>query len=242
MPRWAGLRWCDPSRHKVWSHIQCRLQESHQIAAAERYSQRVSTSKWCLSAYRRDYLWRLLQLHWQWSRRNEMHRWFTFWWSHCQLRVASRGKPRRMQDICRYCTFISWYLFGTLHSRSALHFIERAAAAAAASKSENPGEFICPGAPKKDANGQLIPHPKFPHETDCQKFYLCLNGIDKRQLSCDDDKVFNEATETCDSPENVEGWWVGGDEWNSTPFCTTFFFLCSEDWSTEDADDDKSRK
>lgn len=67
-------------------------------------------------------------------------------------------------------------------------------------------EFTCPTKKRKDANGQIVPHPTFPHPTDCQKFYLCLDGVEKRDLACDDGEVFNEVSGKCDAPENVEGW------------------------------------
>lgn len=84
-----------------------------------------------------------------------------------------------------------------MHQKFRTHFTEQ---------KTDPDEFKCPGKTTKDANGQLILHPKYPHPTDCQKFYLCLNGMERRQLACDDGEVYNETSQQCDAPENVEGW------------------------------------
>lgn len=90
-----------------------------------------------------------------------------------------------------------------------------------ASKEE--GAFNCPedGTKKVDAQGQTVVHPKYPHEEDCQKFYVCLNGHDKRSLGCEAGKVYNTETEQCDAPENVAG---------------------CEDWYKEDAETKSRRK
>lgn len=68
--------------------------------------------------------------------------------------------------------------------------------------------FECPKEKLKqqDANGQTIAHPMYAHPTDCQKFYVCLNGIEARDLGCSTGLVYNEDTKRCDAPENVEGW------------------------------------
>ncbi|KAH8326784.1 protein obstructor-E [Drosophila kikkawai] len=66
--------------------------------------------------------------------------------------------------------------------------------------------FVCPkDQPKTDDRGQVVTHPKYPHPTDCQKFYVCLNGEDPRDLGCQLGEVYNDATEMCDAPENVPG-------------------------------------
>lgn len=66
--------------------------------------------------------------------------------------------------------------------------------------------FECPKDVKKnDASGQVVAHPHFIHPTDCQKFYVCLNGIEPRELVCEEGKVFNDDTKTCDSPSEVPG-------------------------------------
>ncbi|XP_022225336.1 protein obstructor-E [Drosophila obscura] len=66
--------------------------------------------------------------------------------------------------------------------------------------------FECPkDQPKTDDRGQVVTHPKYPHPTDCQKFYVCLNGEDPRDLGCQLGEVYNDSTEMCDAPENVPG-------------------------------------
>lgn len=74
--------------------------------------------------------------------------------------------------------------------------------------SKEDGKFSCPQdrVKKVDAQGQTVVHPKYPHEEDCQKFYVCLNGHDKRSLGCEAGKVYNTDNEQCDDPENVAGW------------------------------------
>lgn len=70
--------------------------------------------------------------------------------------------------------------------------------------------FECPKDPVKesDANGQIIAHPMYAHPTDCQRFYVCLNGIEARDLGCSTGLVYNEETKRCDAPENVAGWYA----------------------------------
>ncbi|CAO1378757.1 unnamed protein product [Diamesa serratosioi] len=66
--------------------------------------------------------------------------------------------------------------------------------------------FNCPkGDKKNDESGQIVAHPHYPHPTDCQKFYVCLSGIDPRELGCSVGEVYNEETKRCDAPENVPG-------------------------------------
>lgn len=68
--------------------------------------------------------------------------------------------------------------------------------------------FECPKAAQTDANGNLVVHPKFAHPTDCQRFYVCLNGQEPRDLGCQVGEVYNEESQRCDAPENVAGWCV----------------------------------
>ncbi|XP_074041624.1 cuticular protein analogous to peritrophins 3-A1 [Leptinotarsa decemlineata] len=65
--------------------------------------------------------------------------------------------------------------------------------------------FKCPSEGQKDANGNLVIHPKFAHPTDCQRFYVCLNGVEPRDLGCQVGEVYNEESQRCDAPENVPG-------------------------------------
>ncbi|CRL06411.1 CLUMA_CG019569, isoform A [Clunio marinus] len=66
--------------------------------------------------------------------------------------------------------------------------------------------FVCPkDGRKNDASGQVIAHPHYAHSEDCQKFYVCLNGIEPRELRCEDGESFNDETKRCDSSDNVPG-------------------------------------
>lgn len=82
-----------------------------------------------------------------------------------------------------------------------------AVAAAAITKSDDgeSEELECTGV-VIDKFGQTIAHPKYPHPTDCQKFYICLNGLTKQESRCAGEEVFNETTSQCDEPANVPGW------------------------------------
>ncbi|XP_053678905.1 protein obstructor-E-like [Anopheles nili] len=75
--------------------------------------------------------------------------------------------------------------------------------------------FTCPKEQKTDEAGQVVAHPKYAHPTDCQRFYVCLNGVEPRDLGCQVGEVYNEETERCDAPENVPGcedWYKESDE------------------------------
>ncbi|GAB0095995.1 protein obstructor-E-like [Sergentomyia squamirostris] len=75
--------------------------------------------------------------------------------------------------------------------------------------------FTCPKGPAVDPTGQSVAHPKFPHPTDCQRFYVCLNGVEPRDLGCQVGEVYNDETQRCDAPENVPGcedWYATSDE------------------------------
>ncbi|GLH10772.1 Uncharacterized protein GBIM_15671 [Gryllus bimaculatus] len=65
--------------------------------------------------------------------------------------------------------------------------------------------FECPKDAQADGNGQAVAHPKFAHPEDCQKFYVCLNGVEPRELGCSLGEVYNEEDQKCDAPENVAG-------------------------------------
>lgn len=73
--------------------------------------------------------------------------------------------------------------------------------------------FVCPtDSRKNDHSGQVVAHPHYIHPTDCQKFYVCLNGLEPRELRCDDGEVFDDETKRCDSPSRVPGC----EDWYST--------------------------
>lgn len=65
--------------------------------------------------------------------------------------------------------------------------------------------FSCPDGEVAGPNGRTLPHPTFTHPDDCQKFYICRNGIQPQKGSCSADTVYNEATFTCEEPANVPG-------------------------------------
>lgn len=66
--------------------------------------------------------------------------------------------------------------------------------------------FSCPKEIQTDSRGQAVAHPMYPHPEDCQKFYVCLNGVTPREQGCSLGQVYNEDTGKCDEPENVPGW------------------------------------
>ncbi|XP_022919932.2 protein obstructor-E-like [Onthophagus taurus] len=65
--------------------------------------------------------------------------------------------------------------------------------------------FTCPDEEIQGPDGRKLPHPTFPHPDDCQKFYICRNGLMPQRGSCSGGKVYNEERYTCDEPENVPG-------------------------------------
>jgi len=60
-------------------------------------------------------------------------------------------------------------------------------------------QFTCPNNPEA-----RHAHPRYPDPTDCQYFYLCLNGVDARRNGCTVGLVFNAATSSCDRQSNLE--------------------------------------
>jgi len=65
--------------------------------------------------------------------------------------------------------------------------------------------FSCPDVDVKTSDGRNNPHPTYPHPDDCQKFYICRNGVQPQKGSCSAGFVFNDETFTCDDPANVPG-------------------------------------
>lgn len=65
--------------------------------------------------------------------------------------------------------------------------------------------FSCPEGDVLGPNGRTLPHPTFPHPDDCQKFYICRNGVTPQHGSCSSEHVYNEESFKCDDPENVPG-------------------------------------
>uniref|UniRef100_A0A146LKW4 Putative chitinase 3 n=1 Tax=Lygus hesperus TaxID=30085 RepID=A0A146LKW4_LYGHE len=65
--------------------------------------------------------------------------------------------------------------------------------------------FTCPKAQTATQHGQTVAHPVYAHPEDCQKFYVCLNGVTPREQGCSTGEVYNEESQKCDAPENVPG-------------------------------------
>ncbi|XP_074033949.1 cuticular protein analogous to peritrophins 3-A2 [Leptinotarsa decemlineata] len=65
--------------------------------------------------------------------------------------------------------------------------------------------FECPEGETQTNDGRKLPHPTFAHPDDCQKFYICRDGVTPQRGSCSSGKVYNEDTFTCDDPANVPG-------------------------------------
>jgi len=93
---------------------------------------------------------------------------------------------------------------------------ERTSCSAAHQVSEN--GFKCPESalPKADGFGLSDPHPKYADPSDCAKFYICLNGVTPREQGCELGLVYNENTQSCDSPKNV-------------PECKDYYAFLEED-------------
>jgi len=64
--------------------------------------------------------------------------------------------------------------------------------------------FSCPLEKQFNPDGTAEAHPRYPHPTNCQKFYICLNGITPRETGCATGEVYNSDSKQCDQPENVE--------------------------------------
>ncbi|KAK9692822.1 Chitin binding Peritrophin-A domain [Popillia japonica] len=65
--------------------------------------------------------------------------------------------------------------------------------------------FVCPDEAVMGPDGRKLPHPTYPHPEDCQKFYICRNGVMPQKGSCSGGKVYNVDLLTCDDPSNVPG-------------------------------------
>ncbi|BES93714.1 Chitin Hypothetical protein Peritrophin-A domain [Nesidiocoris tenuis] len=65
--------------------------------------------------------------------------------------------------------------------------------------------FSCPKTQTANKHGQTVAHPVYAHPDDCQKFYVCLNGVMPREQGCSTGEVYNEESQKCDAPENVPG-------------------------------------
>lgn len=65
-------------------------------------------------------------------------------------------------------------------------------------------QFDCPAqVQESDQAGPLITNPLYADPTDCQYFYVCINGVEPRRNGCTNGLVFNDLTKRCDKPKNV---------------------------------------
>jgi len=62
-------------------------------------------------------------------------------------------------------------------------------------------KFECPLATLEETEGKI--HPRYPHPTDCTKFYVCIDRTSPRLNRCGQRQVFNLDTLECDQPANV---------------------------------------
>ncbi|KAH1006022.1 hypothetical protein HUJ04_006904 [Dendroctonus ponderosae] len=65
--------------------------------------------------------------------------------------------------------------------------------------------FSCPEGNVQGPDGRTLPHPTFAHPEDCDKFYICRNGVQPQKGYCANKTVYNEESFRCDDPANVPG-------------------------------------
>jgi len=65
--------------------------------------------------------------------------------------------------------------------------------------------FSCPDGEVLGQNGRPLPHPTYAHPEDCQKFYICRNGVQPQLGSCPAGTVYHEQSLKCEDPENTPG-------------------------------------
>lgn len=68
--------------------------------------------------------------------------------------------------------------------------------------------FSCPEEDVLGPDGRIMPHPTYAHPEDCQKFYICRNGVRPQRGACPYGKVYSEDTYKCEDAKDVQGWWV----------------------------------
>lgn len=68
----------------------------------------------------------------------------------------------------------------------------------------------CPGVPAFDCptvtHDIAVTHPRYTDPTDCQYFYVCIDGVSARRNGCTFGQVFNEAVGACTAPAEVPEW------------------------------------
>jgi len=91
----------------------------------------------------------------------------------------------------------------------------------------NHGHHLCPGpqsAREKELNILEDPNPRYADPADCADFFICLNRIKLRKQTCELGLVYNEQTNQCDAPENVDEckcYYNTVSDTNSNPECGT---------------------
>lgn len=162
----------------------------------------VPAEKWIFRPSRWVHLQCVLQLHWWRSHWNQMYVRFTFRWIFGYMRLARYGKAWRLRRQWQQ-EYVPWWKWCVSLCNTDCYFLDFCTEILT-------DGFECPKEPIKesDKNGQIIAHAMYAHPTDCQKFYVCLNGIEARALGCSAGQVYNEETKRCDAPENVAGWYV----------------------------------
>merc|ERR1712080_92547 len=63
------------------------------------------------------------------------------------------------------------------------------------------GEFVCPNEPLN--GGQYVAHTLHADDSDCRKFYICINRETPRVGGCDLGKVFSTESMVCELPHLV---------------------------------------
>lgn len=64
------------------------------------------------------------------------------------------------------------------------------------------GGFVCPNE-AQDSTLQAVAHTLHADDSDCRKFYICINREVPRQAACDLGKVFSLETKICELPQKV---------------------------------------
>lgn len=64
------------------------------------------------------------------------------------------------------------------------------------------GGFVCPNEAESGA-GQAVAHTLHADDSDCRKFYICINREIPREAACDLGRVFSLETKICELPTKV---------------------------------------
>jgi len=66
-----------------------------------------------------------------------------------------------------------------------------------------PDGFTCPEKHELGPNDIFLPHPTYAHD-ECDKFYICKDGVEARLNRCDSYLVYNHDFAKCTDPEQVD--------------------------------------